>query len=120
MCELILPLAVWRHLCLNRKFEDVLGCFWSGGTSRFNLGCPSSDNHLKSKNSIFVAHQDVGEGRRYEKRHANIPAHVSPCFRVSEGDTVVIGQCRWVSSIRYSCRELGVEVLGAFASSLLG
>jgi ribosomal protein S17 len=32
---------------------------------------------------------------RYEKRHKNIPAHVSPCFRVSEGDTVVIGQCRY-------------------------
>lgn len=31
---------------------------------------------------------------RYEKRHGNIPAHVSPCFRVSEGDTVIIGQCR--------------------------
>ena len=33
-------------------------------------------------------------GHRYEKRHGNIPAHVSPCFRVSEGDTVIIGQCR--------------------------
>lgn len=32
---------------------------------------------------------------RYEKRHSNIPAHVSPCFRVKEGDHVIIGQCRW-------------------------
>lgn len=31
---------------------------------------------------------------RYEKRHSNIPAHVSPCFRVKEGDHVTIGQCR--------------------------
>ena len=31
---------------------------------------------------------------RYEKRHSNVAAHVSPCFRVSDGDTVVIGQCR--------------------------
>ena len=31
---------------------------------------------------------------RYEKRHRNIPAHVSPCFRVKAGDQVVIGQCR--------------------------
>jgi len=31
---------------------------------------------------------------RYEKRHRNIPAHVSPCFRLAEGDTVTIGQCR--------------------------
>ena len=31
---------------------------------------------------------------RYEKRHTNISAHISPCFRCREGDTVVIGQCR--------------------------
>ncbi|WOK91607.1 hypothetical protein Cni_G00298 [Canna indica] len=30
----------------------------------------------------------------YEKRHSNIAAHVSPCFRVKEGDHVIIGQCR--------------------------
>ena len=33
---------------------------------------------------------------RYEKRHSNIPAHISPCFRVKEGDHVIIGQCRLV------------------------
>lgn len=32
---------------------------------------------------------------RYEKRHTNISAHISPCFRCREGDTVVIGQCRY-------------------------
>ena len=32
--------------------------------------------------------------QRYEKRHTNISAHISPCFRCHEGDTVVIGQCR--------------------------
>lgn len=31
---------------------------------------------------------------RYEKRHSNIPAHISPCFRIREGDHVTIGQCR--------------------------
>ncbi|KAM7492919.1 hypothetical protein LguiB_027528 [Lonicera macranthoides] len=31
----------------------------------------------------------------YEKRHSNIPAHISPCFRVKEGDHVIIGQCRF-------------------------
>ena len=34
---------------------------------------------------------------RYEKRHSNIPAHISPCFRVKEGDHVIIGQCRLVT-----------------------
>ncbi|PNH11687.1 40S ribosomal protein S11 [Tetrabaena socialis] len=40
---------------------------------------------------------------RYEKRHRNISAHVSPCFRVKEGDTVVIGQCRPLSkTVRFN------------------
>ena len=34
---------------------------------------------------------------RYEKRHKNVPAHVSPAFRVNEGDLVTIGQCRPLS-----------------------
>lgn len=31
---------------------------------------------------------------RYEKRHHNVPAHISPAFRVKEGDIVTVGQCR--------------------------
>merc|ERR1712093_326453 len=39
----------------------------------------------------------------YEKRHSNISAHVSPCFRCKEGDTVIIGQCRPLSkTVRFS------------------
>src|SRR2546423_1880035 len=34
---------------------------------------------------------------RYEKRHTNLAAHVSPAFRVEEGDTVTVGQCRPLS-----------------------
>lgn len=41
--------------------------------------------------------------QRYEKRHKNVPAHVSPCFRVREGDAVVIGQCRPLSkTVRFN------------------
>jgi small subunit ribosomal protein S11e len=40
---------------------------------------------------------------RYEKRHTNISAHISPCFRCKEGDTVVIGQCRPLSkTVRFN------------------
>ncbi len=31
---------------------------------------------------------------RYEKRHKNFAAHVSPCFKVAVGDGVIAGQCR--------------------------
>ena len=34
---------------------------------------------------------------RYEKRHMNLSAHVSPAFRVEEGDQVTVGQCRPIS-----------------------
>ncbi|KAM3341692.1 hypothetical protein P3S68_026658 [Capsicum galapagoense] len=39
----------------------------------------------------------VKKYQRYEKRHSNIPAHISPCFCVKEGDHVIIGQCRPLS-----------------------
>ncbi|OAL23942.1 40S ribosomal protein S11 [Fonsecaea nubica] len=38
---------------------------------------------------------------RYEKRHKNLAAHVSPAFRVEEGDQVTVGQCRPLSKTRF-------------------
>ncbi|KAK3702926.1 40S ribosomal protein S11-B [Vermiconidia calcicola] len=40
---------------------------------------------------------------RYEKRHTNLAAHVSPAFRVEEGDQVTVGQCRPLSkTVRFN------------------
>ncbi|KAF2664232.1 40S ribosomal protein S11 [Microthyrium microscopicum] len=40
---------------------------------------------------------------RYEKRHKNLAAHVSPAFRVEEGDRVTVGQCRPLSkTVRFN------------------
>lgn len=40
---------------------------------------------------------------RYEKRHKNLAAHVSPAFRVQEGDYVTVGQCRPLSkTVRFN------------------
>eukprot|EP00210_Caulerpa_lentillifera_P006439 g6151.t1 len=45
----------------------------------------------------------VKKYQRYEKRHGNIPAHISPCFRCKEGDTVIIGECRPLSkTVRFN------------------
>jgi len=45
----------------------------------------------------------VRKYQRYEKRHKNVPAHLSPAFRVKEGDKVVIGQCRPLSkTVRFN------------------
>ena len=44
---------------------------------------------------------------RFEKRHRNVPAHCSPCFRISEGDQVVVGQCRPLSkTVRFNVLKI--------------
>ena len=45
----------------------------------------------------------VKKYRRFEKRHKNISAHLSPCFEVKEGDILTIGQCRPLSkTVRFN------------------
>ena len=45
---------------------------------------------------------------RYEKRHKNLAVHVSPAFRVEEGDQVTVGQCRPLSkTVRFSLGDDG-------------
>jgi small subunit ribosomal protein S11e len=41
---------------------------------------------------------------RYEKRHSNLSAHLSPAFRdVALGDSVIVGQCRPLSkTVRFN------------------
>ncbi|KFY15673.1 hypothetical protein V491_05601 [Pseudogymnoascus sp. VKM F-3775] len=40
---------------------------------------------------------------RYEKRHKNLAAHVSPAFRERQGDQVTVGQCRPLSkTVRFN------------------
>ncbi|CCE87055.1 Piso0_005592 [Millerozyma farinosa CBS 7064] len=53
----------------------------------------------------------VPKYNRYEKRHRNVAAHVSPAFRVQEGDVVVVGQCRPISkTIRFNVLKVAVPV----------
>jgi len=43
---------------------------------------------------------------RYEKRHSNLAAHLSPAFRVHEGDQVTVGECRPLSkTVRFNVIE---------------
>ncbi|PVF94569.1 putative RPS11B-ribosomal protein S11B [Serendipita vermifera] len=57
---------------------------------------------------------------RYEKRHKNLAAHVSPAFRVELGDTVTVGQCRPLSKtvrfnvIRVSRNKAAAKSFGKF------
>lgn len=44
----------------------------------------------------------IAKYNRFEKRHKNVAAHVSPCFiGVAPGDVVTVGQCRYVLYIHF-------------------
>ena len=45
--------------------------------------------------------------KRYEKRHKNISAHISPCFKCKEGDIVTLGECRPLSkTVRFNVLDV--------------
>jgi len=48
---------------------------------------------------------------RYEKRHKNLAAHVSPAFRVLDGQQVTVGQCRPLSKTVGDLRTKDVKGL---------
>merc|ERR1712187_269863 len=60
----------------------------------------------KMKNTIIIRRDYlhyVSKYNRFEKRHKNVAAHCSPCFRVKEGDIVTVGQCRPISkTVRFN------------------
>ncbi|KAG6519619.1 hypothetical protein ZIOFF_019697 [Zingiber officinale] len=59
--------------------------------------------HSAKMNRTIIVNGFLTDFSRYEKRHSNIPAHISPCFRVKEGDHVIIGQCRPLSkTVRFN------------------
>jgi len=71
----------------------------------------------KMKHTIVVRRDYihlVKKYHRFEKRHSNTPAHVSPCFRVNVGDRVTIGQCRPLSkTVRYNVLRVDREAMGS-------
>eukprot|EP00827_Trimyema_finlayi_P000765 TRINITY_DN120_c0_g1_i3.p2 TRINITY_DN120_c0_g1~~TRINITY_DN120_c0_g1_i3.p2 ORF type:complete len:191 (-),score=67.41 TRINITY_DN120_c0_g1_i3:131-703(-) len=60
----------------------------------------------KMENTIIIRRNYlhyIKKYKRFEKRHKNIPAHCSPCFRPKEGDIIYIGQCRPIAkTVRFN------------------
>nr|AAX48887.1 S11 [Suberites domuncula] len=62
---------------------------------------------LKMKRTIVIRRDYlhyIKKYHRFEKRHKNLSAHLSPCFRdVALGDLAVVGQCRPLSkTVRFN------------------
>lgn len=66
------------------------------------------NNHHRREYLHFVKKYN-----RYEKRHKNLAAHLSPCFiGVAPGDTVTVGQCRPLSkTVRFNVLKVSKNVV---------
>lgn len=91
---------------INGKYIDPK-CPWTGNVTirgRLLRGVVVSN---KMKRTIVLRRDYlhyVPKYRRFEKRHRNISAHLSPAFAaVKEGDIVTIGECRPLSkTVRFN------------------
>nr|WCZ58433.1 40S ribosomal protein S11 [Paratrimastix eleionoma] len=105
----------WRNIGLGFKTpkEAVDGsyidkkCPFTGNVSIRGHIFRGFVHSYKMKRTLIVRRDYlhyISKYNRYEKRHHNIAAHVSPCFKdVKEGDQVIIGQCRPLSkTVRFN------------------
>ena len=61
-----------------------------------------------------VCRHYIKKYNRYEKRHKNVPAHVSPAFKLNVGDNIIVGQCRPLSkTVRFNVLSVVSEAAGA-------
>jgi len=64
----------------------------------------------KMKNTIIIRKDYlhyIKKYNRFEKRHKNTPVHVSPAFRVKQGDEILAGQCRPLSkTVRFNMLKM--------------
>ncbi|CAH1764215.1 15122_t:CDS:2 [Entrophospora sp. SA101] len=90
-------------------------CPWTGMVSirgRILSGVVVS---AKMKRTIIVRREYlhyITKYNRYEKRHKNVAAHLSPAFiGVQSGDTVTVGQCRPLSkTVRFNVLKVQKQV----------
>ncbi|KDO61815.1 hypothetical protein CISIN_1g031480mg [Citrus sinensis] len=96
---------VLMSLCFSGTYIDKK-CPFTGTVSIRGRILAGTCHSAKMNRTIIVRRNYlhfVKKYQRYEKRHSNIPAHISPCFRVKEGDHVIIGQCRPLSkTVRFN------------------
>ncbi|KAF9171173.1 30S ribosomal protein S11, chloroplastic [Mortierella sp. AD011] len=70
----------------------------------------------KMKRTIIIRREYlhfISKYNRYEKRHKNLAAHISPCFiGVQQGDSVTVGQCRPLSkTVRFNVLKVQKKVV---------
>ncbi|XP_003382520.1 PREDICTED: 40S ribosomal protein S11-like [Amphimedon queenslandica] len=82
-------------------------CPFTGNVSIRGRILTGTVRSMKMKRTIVIRRDYlhyIKKYNRFEKRHKNLSAHLSPCFRdVELGDLVVVGQCRPLSkTVRFN------------------
>ncbi|KAK1269295.1 40S ribosomal protein S11 [Acorus gramineus] len=90
--------TTWPGAYIDKK------CPFTGSVSIRGRILAGTCHSAKMNRTIIVRRNYLHYVKKYQRqRHSNIPAHVSPCFRVKEGDHVIIGQCRPLSkTVRFN------------------
>jgi len=124
LCHLRLRLSLCAHTLLRSQrtviklahspSERERGTESIPGTARHIAGSVNIRGKLitgiiktaKMKNTVIIRKDYlhyIKKYNRFEKRHKNTPVHVSPCFRVRPGDSILAGQCRPLSkTVRFN------------------
>ncbi|KAJ0672761.1 putative ribosomal protein S17/S11 [Helianthus annuus] len=94
---------VGRCICFRLRTYIDKKCPFTGDVSIRGRILAGTCHSAKMVRTIIVRRDYLHYVKKYEKRHSNIPAHISPCFRVKEGDHVTVGQCRPLSkTVRFN------------------
>jgi ribosomal protein uS17 len=95
-----IAISLWNHQPTNRLNYTDKKCPFTGLVSIRGRILTGRVVSTKMHRTIVIRREYlhyVPKYNRYEKRHKNLAAHVSPAFRVEEGDWVTVGQCRPLS-----------------------
>merc|ERR1712146_357626 len=85
-------------------------CPWTGNVNIRGKLITGVIKTTKMKNTIIIRKDYlhyIKKYNRFEKRHKNTPVHVSPAFRVKQGDEILAGQCRPLSkTVRFNMLKI--------------
>ncbi len=104
------------QVAIDGKYVDKK-CPWTGNVSIRGRILRGRVISTKMNKTIIVRRDSlhyIRKYKRYEKRHRNTAAHISPAFLVKDGDTVTIGECRPLAkTVRYNVLEVEKKQGGA-------
>ena len=85
-------------------------CPWTGKVNIRGKMMTGVIRTTKMKNTVIIRKDYlhyIKKYNRFEKRHKNTPVHVSPAFRVKQGDEILAGQCRPISkTVRFNMLKI--------------